>query len=198
MLALAAFGGPFHAPKSSRRMPVLHRNSINGKFYVRTAFSGVPVTFQTKHWCHKKLTDQSYKDGDEISWRQFYDLWEAGGFWTHSGRTAVEQTEPLFTWAELEKKITDLAEQLVETQLKNDAFEATLAEERAKVSSLEADCHQWNDAYRALEADLSKVKDQIAAAAHPLKRAKAQRNIALTLFVAAVLALLGVLLWKVL
>jgi hypothetical protein len=176
-------------------MPVLHRNSINGKFYVRTAFSGVPVTFQTKHWCHKKLTGQSRKDGDEISWRDFYDLWEAGGLWTRSGRTVIEQTDPLFTWAELERKIADLSKQLVETQIKNGALETKLTEERLKVSSLESDCHQWNDAYQAIEADLNMAKDHTASAVPRLKGAKAQRNVALVLFVVALLALLGLLLW---
>lgn len=160
-----------------------------------TAFRGSPVTFQTKHWCHQNLANSNRRDGDEISWREFYDLWEAGALWTRSGRTKINQTDPLFTWAELEKKIADLSKQLVEMQIKNSALEANLTEERLKVSSLESDCHQWNDAYQALEADLNKAKDQTASAVPWPKGAKAQRNIALVLFIVAVLSLLGVLLW---
>jgi hypothetical protein len=175
-------------------MPVLHRNSINGKFYLVTAFRGSPVTFQTKHWCHQNLANSNRRDGDEISWREFYDLWEAGALWTRSGRTKINQTDPLFTWAELEKKIADLSKQLVEMQIKNSALEANLTEERLKVSSLESDCHQWSAAYQALEADLNKAKEETALVVRRISGAEAQRNIALVLFVVAVLAVLGVVL----
>ena len=175
-------------------MPVLHRNSINGKFYLVTAFRGSPVTFQTKHWCHQNLANSNRRDGDEISWREFYDLWEAGALWTRSGRTKINQTDPLFTWAELEKKIADLSKQLVEIQIKNSALEANLTEERLKVSSLESDCHQWSAAYQALEADLNKAKEETALVVRRISGAEAQRNIALVLFVVAVLAVLGVVL----
>ena len=175
-------------------MPVLHRNSINGKFYLVTAFRGSPVTFHTKHWCHQNLANSNRRDGDEISWREFYDLWEAGALWTRSGRTKINQTDPLFTWAELEKKIADLSKQLVEMQIKNSALEANLTEERLKVSSLESDCHQWSAAYQALEADLNKAKEETALVVRRISCAEAQRNIALVLFVVAVLAVLGVVL----
>lgn len=177
-------------------MPVLHRNSINGKFYVRTAFSGVPVTFQTKHWCHQRLSDQHRKEGDEISWRDFYDLWEAGGLWTRAGKSAIEETDPLFTWAELEKKIADLSKQLVEIQIKNDELEAAVSKESAEVSSLEAACHQWSDAYNAIECDLMKARDQISSVAVALHRARLHRKIALTFCLAALLVSLGSFFWR--